>query len=864
MEPSTQPTQSSSPIPGDEQVDMACASLLCTLLKYDIGDWMHSLPQEQLATLSQRLLSEANLLNHNHNSTNHLSSSYTLPTALLSVSLLSLIQWRHSVEHRDFTQMIHTTNLVENVLAFSFSSTTTTSTSTTQPMWWTHDSQLAPWRSYGQELVHCWSICGGHAWSMVSNAGRFWRPYLESFWNHILSSGSSQEKSISCSLLPSVWLWHTMSRMTARGTLFSVIHRRMGSDDDMAAPCRRIFEYLIQCCRQSSVSIQVPAASLLRDLLSDRQSPSTHDDLSRALWSALDDNVLDGILEMTLDCASTEDIHQPILLSFLNILDLQLMSQSLTKAVMSKLGAESVEKLIHIIKPKQIRIDFLDTQVETQDGLDSDTPPAHNLSRLDEKSILVEHEDEKDPRGLDNAVRLSSASVLGRLGYCPLDTSEEGVRLLQSRICTAVNDFMATFQQTMDDEPSLDLTKRLLRLQMVVATPENEEFMASIMYTNEAMRHKGILQQRQEQASYQKKLEEALTREHQLQEENRNLVRQQSSQSLVFRREMSRLQKNATQDARQLVAIHAAERTKAESRASEFSRRAKEAESRLAEAEALARASHDAAASATEELERAKMRASELEEDSLVLRQQCGEEIAKSTEIAEELEARNEELGSMERRSSELEQEIHARDEETSQVQEINGKLQDNLEDLFADMVSLTQIYQVKEKEEATTKETADGAMQEITNKLNSERKKNEELAEREHTLLQENEKLFKKLTKYKERLVEERRERQEQTDRRKKQNPVSYINQLHQSGTFTEKSTRTERTPRESIRSGVLGKSGTFTEKSTRTEKTPRESVRSGIPGKSSSRTSSSVRRDNKENSYSTSASSSARIVYR
>jgi hypothetical protein len=426
-----------------------------------------------------------------------------------------------------------------------------------------------------------------------------------------------------------------MSRMTARGILFSLMHRRMGSGDDMVAPCRRILEYLIQCCRQSSVSIQIPAASLLRDLLADRQSPSTHDELSRAMWSVLDDNVLGNILELTLNCASTEDIHQPMLLSFLNILDLQLMSQSLSKAVMGKLGAESVETLIHIIKPKHIRIDFMETQAETEEELDSDTPPAHNLSRLDEKSILVEHEDEKDPRGLDNAVRLSAASVLGRLGYCPLDTSEEEVRLLQSRICTAVNDFMANFQRTMDDdEPSLDLTKRLLRLQMVVATPENEDFMASILYTNEAMRHKGIHQQKQEQASYQKKLEDALAREKQLQEEKRNLVQQQSSQSLVFRREMSRLQKNATQDARQLVAIHAAERTKAESRALEFSRRAEEAESRLVEADALVRASHETAATAKKELERANMRVSELGEDSLALRRQCWEEIAKSTEIA--------------------------------------------------------------------------------------------------------------------------------------------------------------------------------------------------------------------------------------
>jgi hypothetical protein len=110
----------------------------------------------------------------------------------------------------------------------------------------------------------------------------------------------------------------------------------------------------------------------------------------------------------------------------------------------------------------------------------------------------------------------------------------------------------------------------------------------------------------------------------------------------------------------------------------------------------------------------------------------------------------------MERHFSGMEEEIHARDEEISQFQDVNGKLRDNLENFFADMVSLTQIDQVKEKEEATTKESADSAIHRITSKFNSEQKKNKSLVEREQTLLQENEKLFKKLTKYKERLKEE------------------------------------------------------------------------------------------------------------
>jgi hypothetical protein len=129
------------------------------------------------------------------------------------------------------------------------------------------------------------------------------------------------------------------------------------------------------------------------------------------------------------------------------------------------------------------------------------------------------------------------------------ETWKSGVRLLQSRICSAVNDFMASFpfQQTVEDATSLDLLKRLLRLQIWLWRHSKMKIpwpASCILMKCYATR------------------EEVLANKKQLQEENHNLIHQQSSQSLVFRREMSRRQKKNTtqQDAtRQLVAIHVAQ-----------------------------------------------------------------------------------------------------------------------------------------------------------------------------------------------------------------------------------------------------------------------------------------------------------------
>jgi chromosome segregation ATPase len=124
---------------------------------------------------------------------------------------------------------------------------------------------------------------------------------------------------------------------------------------------------------------------------------------------------------------------------------------------------------------------------------------------------------------------------------------------------------------------------------------------------------------------------------------------------------------------------------------------------------------------------------------------------------------------------------FHAALEETKDAYH---KLQEDLEETFAQLSFLAQVYQSKEDEISAIVEKKDQAVQEARRHADSERRRNNELEANERHLQFENDRLTKKLTRAKEKLEEERNQRHEEAERRKRHAPVSYINQLHTSTT--------------------------------------------------------------------------------
>ena len=498
--------------------------------------------------------------------------------------------------------------------------------------------------------------------------------------------------------------------------------------------------------------------------------------------------MIDSLVSKLLDLATTDDLQQPGLVALLDILDIYIKFQDNIDTVLNKLGAEGIEGLIHVVDPTSIKVDYMESFYE-ETQVDSQTPPANNLSYIDQRSICLEQEEVKEPRGIDNAVRLAAATFLARLCYSPQSSnfSDNEINVLRARMSTAVNDFLIDYQQ-MDDSlegvcHSLNLNKRLFRLKLTMSTPDNEDFVLTMEHTNKKLQRRRLFRLMEDNKKIQEELSRSLQREQQLENEKKQVKERYHSLSILSKREMVRKEKKATQQAQQFISVHAAERSRAESQISEALENAKRHENELHE-------SQKRESELDEKLRESMTRTAEVEALNAKLCEQANAKDKKLDEYHGELTRRTEALETAEGNCKTLESQLHNQNETMGWAEDANERLRENLEDLFADMSSLAQVYSFKEEEEATSKESYEKHLSEFQRKLKEEKTKSEDVSTELEKYKDENHKLYRKLEKYKLKIEEERREREEETRRRKRNGPVSYINQLHNSSHFSDKNT--------------------------------------------------------------------------
>ena len=70
----------------------------------------------------------------------------------------------------------------------------------------------------------------------------------------------------------------------------------------------------------------------------------------------------------TLERASTDDVYQPRLLVLLDLLGVLFSSMEFCDAALNQLGAQTLERIIFLVKPKEVKFDFM----AMLDGDDSD------------------------------------------------------------------------------------------------------------------------------------------------------------------------------------------------------------------------------------------------------------------------------------------------------------------------------------------------------------------------------------------------------------------------------------------------------------------------------------------------------------
>jgi len=834
-----------------EQQKMSSLTILAILLRYQLLDLSVSsvsntisrsnaddgciLPEGTLVELISKLIKGIQILNHSILPPS--SSEYALPIAMLSMSILSLLQKslkssENASLFHGLDQTIQSTGLVDNIVQFTFFSTVYPGGNGAQaPRWISTASkrfQKGYLQSFGLLLFSCWNFCDSAAWRVVvANLEPKLKSIIDPFWSNLSQTGNIQhrnllsdnDKHLEGQLTGILWLYiniRSHARCRLNYVLETTLADPVGVTNVPSSQCNSMSTTncaiskvralsnmvhtlfgILRLSSSASYSARLMTSRLLRILLTDRRIVSSNDELSRTIWLAVDQSVVESHLETVLEHADTDDGSQPLLLTLVDTMETLLEYEEKRNYLVDKLAAHNLETLIYLIKPKDVRYDFTLGIDEEVADIDTQTPPLHNLSRMDETSICIEHEETKDPRGLDHSVRLSVATSLARLAYgsskAPLN---ESIGLLISRVSSAVNDFLVEYHNIIErgengnDEtknatiftPSMDQTKRFLRLQHACTTPENEEFLSSMMFTGISLRKKKISQLIDAQRETEHNFQMTLQREKKTQEERTRLIQQLRVQSIIFQRELSRTKLNTTQDARQLVSMHASERSSAEERSNALQQRAEREKLELERVKSEAQVTIN-------ELHMTRSKVDELNGTIGTLQQELQIEKAKANEIVQEIETNRDAIRSFEEKCDVMQNAIDEKKDGISRMEDTNHRLQSNLEDLFADMCSLAQICQHKEAQEESQKQNNTAVIEAMNQKLTVERRQNEELGSKMKDVQDENDKLYRKLAKYKERLEQERNERRdeqnkrkEEEHRRKRSGPVSYLNSLHTS----------------------------------------------------------------------------------
>ena len=844
--------------PGRDEIRLASASLLVTFLKHDRTSWLDHLAlasnKETLHNLCQNFMETALKLS---------DSSITTPSQLhqsiACASLLSLMDAKREEvvleQGIEFQQFVYSNKLLDNVFRSCFGIFGAASPS--GPLWsFEHkDPRTLGWM---EEFILCWSVSkDGKTRKLGLDAQeQYWKGPLEQSFQILVSedhSSSGVQLSKGRPLLSRMMLMMYVSGSSLRAILISTLQQvaknapRNIDPSSLAAeanlmPCRRLLQSFQHLTCHEDLNIAICAASLMKTLLGGRSSVMTHDLLSRNIWNAINLEFVQQCIHRVLQisksstafsAATTSSSCQstrPLLLCLLDVLDLTLSSEPLLHEVIHIMDNESLEALIHLMSPKDIRID--QTRTLMNDSLDctgledsdTDTPPANNLSRLDERSICIEKEEvEVAKTGIDQAIRISVATILSRFGYLDISNlrtqqqdvsalavplaSANSLHLIQSRIRRAVTDFFSaasnatstsiataeskdplqakastdlTFEHL--HSTSMELTRRRFRLLVSMAVPENEEFLASCIFSKDKSHESlvGILIDNIR--VYRQDLEGAAQREQQLMTENEEYRKKMDAQSVRFWREVQRVKKSNIEDTKSKVEIFDAERRVAEHRVRIMSKELYEAERRAREADESVKTIQQAELRTRAELEELSTQVVCLGEENDELKRQVGQRDG----IIGDMKERMENMAEDQKR---YEHTVAAKENQILNLEEGREGMEANLNNLFSDLVKLTNMYQIQEQQEKDLVDQkgriAKDLQEERRQKEKAERllqKENQELRDEKLVLEKKLAKYREKLEKYKEKLTKEKEQKEIMDQRQKNRNPIDYMNKMHDS----------------------------------------------------------------------------------
>lgn len=542
----------------------------------------------------------------------------------------------------------------------------------------------------------------------------------------------------------------------------------------------------------------IPAASVLRRLLQDRYSGVRgHASLLATLWQAVDDHFVRQCIDMLMarpkTFLSTWDYHAPKMLCLWDTLQIILAVDSkLREVAIASLSMESADSLIQYLAPKQST--GLQSQTSAMSSLDSSasTPPANNLSRVEldrcDLSVSTDRRCRQRP-GLDLAIEVSAATTLALLARAvldpTLDKNYDWTRLVtvQQRLTRGIHNWLGEHFESsasQNSAPSLEITTRRLRL-VTVLQSQQEEAIALALFGVELSHDQTTKRQRGLLRHYIDSLQQSKEREEQLVLEREELQQSVDRLSASRRQTTAQMKARFTSEVQEQIQLHSIELSKAISHSNEISSQLAIVEQKLMAAERELAQCQARENQARQQAEESISLVSDLRNQVQTLTTRLDESEIRFQTTANKLEAKSVAYESIVQRERTLREQMDANTCIVEAAEDSERELRDSLENIFADMVSLATMYEIKEKEAESIEKHSEAEREKLSQQLKTEQRRNAQLEEQLKQLRFENDELSNKCAKTREKLENERRERKSEIERRNKRvGPISYINQLH------------------------------------------------------------------------------------
>lgn len=519
--------------------------------------------------------------------------------------------------------------------------------------------------------------------------------------------------------------------------------------------------------------------SVLRIIMESTRSNLADDKISLLVWNGVDRHLVQRLVSLILTSTKSREPRQTRMLCLLDILYLVLRYEpKVCQQYLQEVSSETIEALLNIIA-SPVKDD--DDRCEAACFADSEesTPPANNLSRIDDSISFNVEEGATPTTGiLCQWIQMAAVALFAELASSQCCMDDSGVLVLQSRLRSAIAKFIENFPPESNDL-SFEETRRRVRLWNAISAFIDEDYIASVWYGASISEEQSRDALRTKVDHYRGLLSESQKRIQQLENEKNSYKQKLEKQSVQTEREKSAFEWRISHQAKEQSKSHAMERQRAQKRAEEMETYVASTEAKVSELEKtllIARKAETDAVTSLDEVS-AKVKKLETEKDETIkfLHAQANELQLSKNELSV-LEQKYNDIFVKENHMTTL---LNEHENAIATLEDQKSQLQANLEAVFADIVTLAQMYEIKEREEEKARESGEAIAEKLRAELEHERNRYQELKRTMRERKYENESLCRKYEKTKEKGQHGREHLGNDHDQQRRSQPLSYFNQL-------------------------------------------------------------------------------------